>query len=165
MIEIEFDFKVSDRYKYFVTKEGQVFKLDTRNGKMSECYYHVAHGYKRIRVTDIETKTRRYLRVHRSVAKYFVKNPKPNEYDMVNHIDGDKMNNHYENLEWCNHKENCNKTLKVRQVGKYDKAGNIICIYKSLSDASYYENKTPSQILGYINSKPSKLRDFVWKYI
>ena len=102
MIEIEFDFKVSDRYKYFVTKEGQVFKLDTRNGKMSECYYHVAHGYKRIRVTDIETKTRRYLRVHRLVAKYFVKNPKPNEYDMVNHIDGDKMNNHYENLEWCN---------------------------------------------------------------
>ena len=98
MIEIEFDFKVSDRYKYFVTKEGQVFKLDTRNGKMSECYYHVAHGYKRIRVTDIETKTRRYLRVHRLVAKYFVKNPKPNEYDMVNHIDGDKMNNHYDNL-------------------------------------------------------------------
>ena len=102
MIKIEFDFKVSDRYKYFVTKEGQVFKLDTRNGKMSECYYHVAHGYKRIRVTDIETKTRRYLRAHRLVAKYFVKNPKPNEYDMVNHIDGDKMNNHYENLEWCN---------------------------------------------------------------
>lgn len=102
MIEIEFDFKVSNRYKYFVTKEGQVFRVDTRNNKMTECYYHVAHGYRRIRVTDIETNTRRYLRVHRLVAKYFVKNPKPDEFDIVNHIDGDKMNNHYKNLEWCN---------------------------------------------------------------
>ena len=24
----------------------------------------------------------------------------------VNHIDGDKQNNHYLNLEWCNHAEN-----------------------------------------------------------
>ena len=102
MVEIEFDFKVSNRYKYFVTKEGQVFRVDTRNNKMMECYYHVAHGYRRIRVTDIETNTRRYLRVHRLVAKYFVENPKPDEFDIVNHIDGDKMNNHYKNLEWCN---------------------------------------------------------------
>lgn len=102
MVEIEFDFKVSNRYKYFVTKEGQVFRVDTRNNKMTECYYHVAHGYRRIRVTDIETNTRRYLRVHRLVAKYFVENPKPDEFDIVNHIDGDKMNNHYKNLEWCN---------------------------------------------------------------
>ena len=33
---------------------------------------------------------------------YYVENPNPEEYDIVNHIDGDKMNNHYTNLEWCN---------------------------------------------------------------
>lgn len=102
MIEIEFDFKVSDRYKYYITNNGEVYRVDNRNGKMSECFYHIAHGYKRIRVTDIETGTRRYLRVHRLVAKYFVDNPKPLEYDMVNHKDGDKLNNNYLNLEWCN---------------------------------------------------------------
>ena len=106
MIEIKFDFKVSNRYKYYITKDGKVYKTDTRNNKTTECYYHIAHGYKRIRVTDIDSGKRRYLRVHRLVAKYFVNNPKPNEYDIVNHIDGDKMNNHYTNLEWCNISEN-----------------------------------------------------------
>ena len=102
MKRIEFDFNVSKRYEYFVTENGEVFKVDTRNGKTSECYYHIAHGYKRIRVTDIDTNTRRYIRVSRLVAMYYVENPNPEEYDIVNHIDGDKMNNHYTNLEWCN---------------------------------------------------------------
>lgn len=101
MKEVEFNFQTSDRYKYFVTKEGKVFRFDTRNDKMNECYYHIAHGYKRIRVTDIETKTRRYIRVHRLVATYFVENPNPKEYNIVNHIDGDKLNNNADNLEWC----------------------------------------------------------------
>ena len=38
----------------------------------------------------------------RLVALYFVENPNPLEYDIVNHIDGDKLNNNASNLEWCN---------------------------------------------------------------
>ena len=100
--EIKFDFNVSSRYKYHVTDSGQVFRTDTRNNKVEECYYHIAHGYKRIRVTDIDTNKRRYIRVSRLVALYFVENPNPLEYDIVNHIDGDKLNNNASNLEWCN---------------------------------------------------------------
>ena len=66
--EVKFNFNVSDRYKYYVSEIGEVFKVDTRNGKTSECYYHIAHGYKRIRVTDIDTNSRRYIRVSRLVA-------------------------------------------------------------------------------------------------
>ena len=86
MIEIKFDFKVSNRYKYYITKDGKVYKTDTRNNKTTECYYHIAHGYKRIRVTDIDSGKRRYLRVHRLVAKYFVKNPKPNGYRSLHYV-------------------------------------------------------------------------------
>ena len=106
MKRIIFDFNVSERYEYFVTKNGEVFKVDVRNGKTSECYYHIAHGYKRIRVTDIDTNTRRYLRVSRLVAIYFVENPNPEKYDIVNHKDGNKLNNNYENLEWCDISKN-----------------------------------------------------------
>ncbi|EGT5447335.1 HNH endonuclease [Clostridioides difficile] len=102
MRNITFDFKVSERYKYYVTGNGKVFRLDTRNKKMEECFYHIAHGYKRIRVTDIETGIRRYKRVCRLVAQYYVDNLNPREFDIVNHIDGNKLNDNYTNLEWCN---------------------------------------------------------------
>ena len=42
------------------------------------------------------------LFVHRLVAELFIPNPKPDEYFFVNHLDGNKSNNIFYNLEWCN---------------------------------------------------------------
>ena len=41
---------------------------------------------------------RKAVRIHQLVAKAFV--PNPHGYDVINHIDGDPLNNHYSNLEW-----------------------------------------------------------------
>ena len=49
---------------------------------------------------------RKSISVHRLVAIYFVENPKPNEYNEVNHIDFDRMNCKADNLEWCTHLQN-----------------------------------------------------------
>ena len=40
---------------------------------------------------------------HRLVAEYFLENP--NNYDIVHHKDGNRLNNNVENLEWTNVKE------------------------------------------------------------
>lgn len=45
------------------------------------------------------------IRVHRIVAEYFV-DGRSGEYNVVDHIDRDKFNNHYTNLRWVNHSGN-----------------------------------------------------------
>lgn len=44
------------------------------------------------------------LKIHREVAKAFI--PNPNNLRVVNHIDGNKLNNNVNNLEWCTDSEN-----------------------------------------------------------
>ena len=53
------------------------------------------------------------IRVHRLVAMLFISQP-PEDKQIVNHKDGNKQNNHYTNLEWCNSYEN---NLHARQTG------------------------------------------------
>lgn len=53
---------------------------------------------------------------HRLVAEYFLENP--NNYDIVHHKDGNRLNNNVENLEWVNTKQhnqyhNVNNNRKV----------------------------------------------------
>ena len=42
--------------------------------------------------------------IHRLIAISFI--PNPNDYEQVNHMDGNKLNNSISNLEWCSRKQN-----------------------------------------------------------
>ena len=82
------------------------------------------NGYKAVSVM-IDGKCHGLV-AHRLVAKTYLPNPEHKE--QVNHIDGNKGNNHVENLEWCTAKENayhafntlapkcpyCGKSTKMR---------------------------------------------------
>jgi hypothetical protein len=60
------------------------------------------HGYIDIQLrlnNKVSTK-----KLHRLVAQTFLKNPL--DLPVVNHKDGNKINNVLDNLEWCTHKEN-----------------------------------------------------------
>jgi hypothetical protein len=46
------------------------------------------------------TKRKKFY-IHRLVAESFIKNSNPDKYNQVNHIDENKQNNYFENLEWC----------------------------------------------------------------
>ena len=54
---------------------------------------------------------------HRLIAQTFILNPY--NYDQINHIDENKLNNAVNNLEWCSNKQNCNhgtRTLRMKNT-------------------------------------------------
>lgn len=54
------------------------------------------------------------IRVHRLVALSFV--PNLSGFSQVNHIDENKENNNYKNLEWCNNKYNSNHGTRNKRI-------------------------------------------------
>ena len=59
------------------------------------------------------------VKIHKLVAKYFIENPECK--DTVNHIDGNKLNNIYSNLEWMTRRENIQHGWKI---GAYKRKTN-----------------------------------------
>jgi hypothetical protein len=89
---------------YTVREDGLV------TGARGKClkYDYNRTGYPRISLCKNGKVRRRF--VHRIVAEHFLPEPDtPNA--IINHIDGDKLNNHYSNLEWTTHRENLQHAL------------------------------------------------------
>ena len=127
------------------------------------------------------------LLVHRLVALHFL--PNPYQYPHVNHIDGNKENNHVSNLEWCTRKYNVGYgTVKERQsinkrgqsnswlnkpVLQYSLDGKFIAEYNSTTQAakelSQTLNKDWEKIKKAINNQlriypNGKSYGYKWRY-
>jgi len=80
----------------------------------------IYRGYEGVWLTK-NGKARQKL-VHRLVAKAFISNPQAKP--QVNHKDGNKLNNYFNNLEWVTCKENINHAIEnsnwSNQKGKHN---------------------------------------------
>ena len=118
-----------ERYKdteYYITQDGKVFRNETeRKTCLSNKGYKIVSFWK-------DGKQKKY-NLHRIIAEIFV--PNPNNKPCVNHIDGNKLNNNYNNLEWVSWKENMNHKIYVLQNGLGE---------------THSQSKLPNKIVAYI---------------
>ncbi len=85
--------------KYEITADGRVIVIST--GRVLKPFL-AGKGYPALKLWIDKTYQHRY--VHRLVADKYCKNHRPNTE--VNHKDGNKLNNHADNLEWVTKSEN-----------------------------------------------------------
>lgn len=119
-----------------------------RNKKTKYLFKSKSPKHRYIQVLLSKNNTTTSYALHRLVAEVFVENPK--NKPQVNHIDGNKRNNIYENLEWVTPSENkihsvsigltsktnnCNETIEQLDIN-----GDVINTFRGQEDASYKLN-------------------------
>lgn len=86
---------------YAITEDGALYSIRV-NSFMSGW---IIHGYKKYSIT-FDNGVRKEMFAHRLVAEAYCPNDDKDNKVFVNHLDGDKLNNHKDNLEWCTPSEN-----------------------------------------------------------
>lgn len=119
--------------KYQISSFGNVRNAETLKPVKS---YTSSNGYKQVNL--VANSTKKLLLVHRLVAIAFV--PNPYGLPQVNHIDENKFNNVFLNLEWCDATYNNNYGTHNSRVSAKMKIP-IMCVesgkhYACISDAA-----------------------------
>ncbi len=98
---------------YVISNYGLVFNTITEH-KMTPIKDR--DGYLRVQLRTNRTDLKRkYINigVHRLVAYAFCENKNPNDYSVVNHLNGNKEGNYYKNLEWTTSVENTRHAIRT----------------------------------------------------
>lgn len=118
-------FKEIEGYEhYLVSDSGEVYSL--KSNKILKPYID-KDGYEIYRISNEENK-RKAFKGHRLVGLTFIDNP--NNLPIVNHIDGNKRNNHLSNLEWCTNEYNIQHAVKTGLMTPYTRGIEIYDIFK-----------------------------------
>ena len=163
--------------KYLVSEKGEVYSTQLL-GNQSQARLRKLRpskhksGYLYVTLSDNEGNKRKIF-VHRIVALTYIDNPQNKEF--VNHIDGDKMNNNVDNLEWVTRRENmihardvlgCNFNKNIKPIYQYDLNGNFIKRYESLKEVSERFKRDMSDIRRVCNGDRGRLYayNYIWSY-
>ena len=153
--------------KFLISNYGKVFSKDKNS---EEKMFLSGRGYYSISVWFGSRKNRKNYIVSRLVAKAFI--PNPNNLPQVNHIDGNKLNNCVDNLEWCSASYNNIHAIKtglrtyknrMKSVAKI-KDGIVVEEYGSMTEACIKNNVDSKQMWCVLNHKKGNIQAKGFKY-
>lgn len=121
--ELEDDYQISDNGQVYSDIADKILSTKGLRG-----------GYPSIHIKD------KTYKVHQLVAKAFIPNSDPKK--IVNHKDGNKLNNNVSNLEWITIGENNKHAIDtglakktMRKIYQYDLDGNIVAEHPTIRGA------------------------------
>jgi hypothetical protein len=151
---------------YLISNYGRVYSLHSKR-----ILHRKINNYGYVRFKLYKDGKIKYISGHRLVAFAFVVNPKPGIYNTVNHLDENKQNNKWTNLEWTNDKGNLNwkdcqkrrSKQREKKIFQYDLNKNLIAEYNSFPELRKQNGYTPSVICNHIkNGIPYD--GYIWKH-
>ena len=163
---------------YYVSNLGRVKSID----KIVHCSDGSTRHYRGKLITQTENRCG-YLYVyigspmfktqlvHRLVAQAFVKNVSGG--NCINHINGNKKDNRYTNLEWCSIKENTHHAIKTglmksmfppKPIIAY-KDNKVVGVFKSMGECANKLNCDKRNISGVIHGKLKTHHGFSFKLV
>lgn len=100
-----------------------------------------------------------YRHLHRVVAEAYL--PNPNNLPCVNHIDGNKLNNSVENLEWCSRSQNMQHAVKTGLLKVEKKVTDLEPVFQDYISLKFLLSDIEGKYSWFIGSK---LTDYLYEY-
>jgi hypothetical protein len=128
---------------YDITPHGDIYS-HKRHKFLKQQTNH--RGYSQTRLYE-KDKSRMYV-IHRLVAQMYL--PNPDHLPFVNHKDGNKRNNHMNNLEWCTAQQNSDHAIlhgKFRSKLIAEDVKHIRELYPTLNQSQLAANYGISRLM------------------
>ena len=157
------EYKKYDLSNYGVSKNGNIINTK-RNILLSKIKDE--NGYEIVGLYCSKLNKNLLFSVHRLVAYMYIINNDPINKKQINHIDKNRSNNYYKNLEWVTPQENIAHShgKLVKMINK--ETGEVMNIFRTVQDAGRFFEKISTTHIGDVcNGKLQTCIGYKWEWV